>query len=203
MKKLIAILFSTFFALTLCVGASAASIQKASVTGEGSVLVNADRFALSFSFETKGSDTDKVRSASASLDESIKRELSSFGELTSEGYYSFLSSDGEMSVTRSYTIMSKRVTEVSVLTEKLIRLGATCICSPVYSLSSPEEHEQKALKLAIEDAKRRAAACGIKGDPTYLRDLGDRPDCCRFCYTPDPSGKVRVECRVILGFNNS
>lgn len=203
MKKLIAIIFSAIFALTLCVGVSAASIPKATVSGEGSVLVNADRFSISFSVESAGQDKDKVAETSSAINDSIKRELGSFGELSHDGYYTFTDPEGHVTVCRSYTLTSKRVSEVTAVTDKLIRLGATCICSPVYSLSSPEEHEQKALKLAIEDAKRRAAACGIKGEPSSLRDLGDAPHCYRFCHTPETGGKVRVECRVVLGFNNS
>ena len=201
MKKLSAIILTLIFALTLCMSVAAAEPSRATVTGEGTVYAPADRFSISFSFESRGKDEGKVAEASQTLAASLKKELSSFGELTADGYYSFVSPDGVITVNRSYTLTSKRVTEVSALTEKLIRLGVNCICTPVYSLTDPTEYEQKALKLAVDDAKRRAVTVGISGEPSSLRDLGEETNFCRFSHTPEASGKVKVECRVILGYN--
>jgi hypothetical protein len=198
MKKLLLILFSALTLTSLTTVSYAEGISKASVTGMAVIYAPADRVTISYVVEDKG----KGEKALSKTAEEIQKSVAEYGTATLDGYFSYTDHNGNTVLARTYVICSQRIKDVSALMNKLISGGATSVSSPTYSLENRSEWENKALKAAFEKAKARAIACGIKGDPSTIHDFGSDPSCCHFSFSPCSDGKVQIECRVVLRYNN-
>ena len=196
MKKIVILFLVTITALSLGVRSNAAELSKASITGKAVLYAPADKVCISYVIEDNGNG-EKTLTEKA---EGLKKSVSEYGTPTLDGYFSYTDQNGNIVTARTYVISSPRIKDVSSLMNKLIAGGATSISSPMYSLENKSDWEKAALKAAVDDAKARASACGIKGDPTSLRDLGSNPDLCHFSFSPCQDGRIQIECRVVLGY---
>ena len=196
MKKVFLILFALTLTLSLNIRSEAATVSKATLTGKSVLYVPADKVTINYVIEDHGKGEKSLNEKS----EEIQKSVADYGTPTLDGYFSYTDQSGNEIKARTYVISSPRINDVSALMNKLINGGASSVSSPVYSLENRTEWEKNALKTAVENAKARASACGIKGDPTALHDFGSDPDFCHFSYAACPDGRVQIECRVVLSY---
>ena len=199
MKKVLISVFTALFFLFPVLQTHAATISKATISGNGVIYAPADTVMISFVVEERGEDSASLSKKA----EELQKSIAEYGTAVIDGYFSYVDHEGNTVNSRTYVITSPRVKDAQTIIDKLIKNGATCVSSPIYSLENRADAEKSALKKAIENAKARAAACGIKGEPSSLRDLGSDPHHCHFSFTPCPDGKVCIECRVVLSCSNS
>ena len=199
MKKAFLSIFATLLFMFPVLQTHAASVSKATISGNGVVYAPADTVMISFVVEERGENSASLSKKA----EELQKSIAEYGTAVIDGYFSYVDHEGNNVNSKTYVIASPRVKDAQTIIDKLIKNGATCVSSPIYSLENRADAEKSALKKAIENAKSRASACGIKGDPSSLRDLGSDPHHCHFCFTPCPDGKVCIECRVILAYSNS
>ncbi len=196
MKKVFIILFALTLTLSLCTRSEAATVSKATLTGKAVLYAPADKVTISYVIEDHGKGEKNLNEKA----QEIQKSISEYGIPALDGYFSYTDQSGKEIKARTYVISSPRTKDASAIMNKLINGGASSVSSPVYSLENRTELEKNALKEAVENAKARASACGIKGDPTALHDFGSDPDCCHFSFSACPDGRVQIECRVVLSY---
>ena len=199
MKKAFLSIFAASLFMFPVLQTHAASVSKATISGNGVVYAPADTVMISFVVEERGENSASLSKKA----EELQKSIAEYGTAVIDGYFSYVDHEGNNVNSKTYVIASPRVKDAQTIIDKLINNGATCVSSPIYSLENRADAEKSALKKAIENAKSRASACGIKGDPTSIRDLGADPQYCHFSFTPCPDGKVCIECRVMLAYSNS
>ncbi len=172
-------------------------VTEASFLGCASVLAPADSATVRFEVVTYATTMQKAQDANQRLTERISSAIAGFGTPNCEGYRTCESFSGSrFLVTRCLAVNTHRVQEVDALCQALIDAGASSVFEVSYQCTDLSTYEQEAMRMALDDAKRKAEALGITLALTEIQDLGCYA--CGFAANASDTPTVRVECSLRL-----
>ena len=168
--------------------------KSATFTGRGQVFVKADTATVNFCIETRGSDAAEVKKENDKTAEKLKKELGKYC-IKDECFYSYTDpSTGTVTAARTMSLFTDNVDGVEALTQIMLKHGATSVNCIMYGLKDPKPYEEKALSMAIADAKSKAQALSIKLPLKDIIEFGS------FTYSSGCDKTVTVESNVNVIF---
>ena len=166
MRKLLAFIL----ALALCLGITSALADRTiTVTGSGETLVTADTAVVSVGVNVRDTDALKAQSGANEIIARIRAALTGAGfseEDVSTGYinlYAVYDYSKEIEVIAAYNASSTlavKVTDMSRVGEVIdlaFGAGANTLDGVTFSVTDDQAARAESLKLAVEDAKSKAA----------------------------------------------
>ena len=170
------------------------SVTEASFLGCAAIFAPADSATVRFEIVSCGSSIQKAQLANQGLSERISAAIAAFGTPICEGYRTCESFSGSrFLVTRCLALNTSRVEELDAICQALIDAGASSLLEVSYQCNDLSLYEEEAMRLSLNDAKRKAEALGITLDLTEIQDLGCYA--CGFATSAwNGTPAVRVEC---------
>ncbi|MCR5833581.1 MAG: SIMPL domain-containing protein [Selenomonadaceae bacterium] len=161
----------TMMLLMICTTAFAEEVKPPiiAVSGEGSVEVEPNRATISVGVNTKAKDTSTVQNANAKAAASVINSIVALGidrRNISTGKYNFSpvyrnKDDGRREIdgyeaNNSVTVIVDDLSLIGKVIDTALAHGATNVNSLNFDLRDKETYQDKALRLAVLDAKRKA-----------------------------------------------
>lgn len=176
---------------------------QASVTvlGNASVVAPADSALIRFEIASCARTAERARTENDERLLRVRDTLQAYGAVSEESFYTRESFSGvRFCVTHCLALSTERVSEIESIVSCLHSLGVDAISETAYFCKDTASYEAEALKLAVADAKARAAALGCEGELCAIRDLGCF--CCPYAMPSASQGTptVRIEASVEVGF---
>ena len=178
-------------------------VTEASFLGCAAILAPADSATVRFEVVSYGTSMQKAQLANQDLTKRVSAAIAEIGTPICEGYRTCESFSGSrFLVTRCLVLSTSRTEEIDAICQVLIDAGASSVLEVSYQCDDLSSYEEEAMRLALNDAKRKANALGITLDLTEIQDLGCYA--CGFATSAwNGTPAVRVECSLRLCYRMS
>lgn len=197
MKKQIARFISLVFVFIFVIGGSSLcaayeSVEKATLSGKGTVTFPADSATVSFCIDT---DSKKESEAREKSDAVLSLLRSHYGEISEDSYFSHEDPVAKrFFVSRCCSLKIKNAADNADIINSLVQYGVTSVNGICYFSENQGEYEKEALRLAVEDANAKAEALGLRLYPVEITDFG-----CYRSYGAEnaaQNGYITLECSI-------
>lgn len=203
MKKSKFILLTAIFSLiaVVCAGSVCAFADTQTETEErlpdiivigcADVRAEADECIMSGCIEAVANDMNSAEKKCSEILVKVREAFQPYGEVNENRYGVFpMYQSGGYTATRCLTFTTDKTDKLSEIREVLAAAGVCSLDGVMFRMKDDSQLKQRALQLAVEDAKAKAAALGTEGNPVRIEEISCHPSY-RNCYEGEaPSNSV-------------
>lgn len=148
------------------------------VTGTATWEAEANLCSFSGSIQTMADDMSTAETKCEEIAAKVRQAFSAYGTVT-ECHSNVSPMYGQNGYTASkyFSFETEKTDSLPQIREKLTQAGLNCIEGTSYSCKDDSQHRIRALQLAIEDAKKKAAALGSTGELVRVEETCCYPSC--------------------------